>query len=572
MIRKLSFYLLIFIFTYGYHFRIAICREWEPISIEAIEGFLKVEKNGPSHELIADLIREFGFSFVPTEIIKQELIKHGASDEIIVAIWKNEIYVTFNTDPPGGNIVIKKDKDGKSITKDGTAGNKYKLHKGGKYNVTVSLEGYIEKEYLTFTAKENKTYNIPLEIDWVDVNIKTDPPEANIMITPNGNGHKQEVTSSNKYKLQKDKEYNVKVSLLGYKTENHTITAERSMDIDYPLEIDWVNVKFNTEPPGAHIKITAKTDGHIKQEGTIGNIYKLQKGKEYKIKVSLTGYITQNQIITVVENKKYDYELPIDWINVNFTTNPPGANLSINYEADCHLERLNGKNYKLQRGEKYKVTVSMMGYRTEVKSITAKKENVELKLSPFLRSNYEEELSMGQIIKLPFFKLTRERVGTPGNCGYYTGIFNKDDKEDKVKKHDYKEKTFGIDSVVIDYVTGLMWHQSGSEKFNNWKAAKNWVRNLSYADFNDWRLPTVEEAISLLEPKCDEDNKMFIDPIFDIQQIRIWTGDTNTETKKNKKTKRVWYVHFKKSSYVDSQKRDGTFRHLFIRPVRSMKR
>jgi hypothetical protein len=64
--------------------------------------------------------------------------------------------------------------------------------------------------------------------------------------------------------------------------------------------------------------------------------------------------------------------------------------------------------------------------------------------------------------------------------------------------------------VVIDKATNLMWHQSGSQKFVNWEKAKEWVNNLSYFGYDDWRLPTLEEAISLLE-KEKQKNKRFID-------------------------------------------------------------
>jgi hypothetical protein len=38
--------------------------------------------------------------------------------------------------------------------------------------------------------------------------------------------------------------------------------------------------------------------------------------------------------------------------------------------------------------------------------------------------------------------------------------------------HHYDLKSINADNVVIDYTTGLMWHQSGSEKYMNWKLVK----------------------------------------------------------------------------------------------------
>jgi len=96
-------------------------------------------------------------------------------------------------------------------------------------------------------------------------------------------------------------------------------------------------------------------------------------------------------------------------------------------------------------------------------------------------------------------------------------------------KHNYEKKSINEDAVVIDHATGLMWHQSGSDAEMNWQDAKQWVIDLNtnkYAGFDDWRLPTVEEAASLLAPSKNESD-LYIDDIFDIKQIGIWTGDEN---------------------------------------------
>ena len=95
--------------------------------------------------------------------------------------------------------------------------------------------------------------------------------------------------------------------------------------------------------------------------------------------------------------------------------------------------------------------------------------------------------------------------------------------------HDYKVNIIKDDKVVIDYATGLMWHQSGSSKNMSWKRAKKWVTELNkkgYAGFSDWRLPTLEEAVSLLEPS-EKNGNQFIDPVFDKTQSSIWTCDGN---------------------------------------------
>lgn len=81
--------------------------------------------------------------------------------------------------------------------------------------------------------------------------------------------------------------------------------------------------------------------------------------------------------------------------------------------------------------------------------------------------------------------------------------------------------------MVVDNATGLMWHQSGSDERVGLVNAKQWIEKLNnkgYAGHNDWRLPTVEEAASLLESNIKNDG-LKIDTVFSHKQEWIWTGD-----------------------------------------------
>jgi hypothetical protein len=85
------------------------------------------------------------------------------------------------------------------------------------------------------------------------------------------------------------------------------------------------------------------------------------------------------------------------------------------------------------------------------------------------------------------------------------------------------------DTVVIDYATGLTWQQSGSPDSMSYTNAEKFVRDLNdkkFAGHSDWRLPTLEEAMSLMEPK--KHGELYINPIFDHEQRRIWTADKSS--------------------------------------------
>ncbi len=137
-------------------------------------------------------------------------------------------------------------------------------------------------------------------------------------------------------------------------------------------------------------------------------------------------------------------------------------------------------------------------------------------------------------------------------------------------KHDYNLKTIRGGKVVVDDATGLMWHQPGSRKYMRYRKAKKWVVKLNrkgYAGYSDWRLPTVEEAASLLESsKCfyyKKNSGPYIDPVFSKKQEWIWTGD---KLEDRSGSEAAWAVNFD-DGFVGW---NGINIDIFVRPVRSV--
>ena len=97
----------------------------------------------------------------------------------------------------------------------------------------------------------------------------------------------------------------------------------------------------------------------------------------------------------------------------------------------------------------------------------------------------------------------------------------------------YEVRTIGNDRVVIDHATNLMWQQSGSPTFGEGELAieerigayLDQQNEQRYADFADWRLPTIEELASLMEPRGSVD-RWFIDSIFDRRVRYCLSADT----------------------------------------------
>jgi tetratricopeptide (TPR) repeat protein/CHAT domain-containing protein len=214
-----------------------------------------------------------------------------------------------------------------------------------------------------------------------------------------------------------------------------------------------------------------------------------------------------------------------------------------------------GKDYERTEGEKkYSVEESNL---EEERRLIEKENYTKTTQHVTLRSSYKT-LSVSQAQSVPNMSI-REKV----DWGFFGhGTIN----------HDYNLKSISGDKVVIDHATGLMWHQNGSSyKMNCEKPllpvpivgrnTKKWFKKLNkkgYAGYHDWRLPTVEEAASLLESSV-RSGDLYIDPVFSNKQIYIWTGDRYG-------SKGAWYL----DCYAGAVGWTSIWHDTFVRPVRSM--
>ncbi|GAX60501.1 hypothetical protein SCALIN_C13_0012 [Candidatus Scalindua japonica] len=183
--------------------------------------------------------------------------------------------------------------------------------------------------------------------------------------------------------------------------------------------------------------------------------------------------------------------------------------------------------------------------RKIVDVIGAKESNVELR-------SFYSDLSVSEVQSMPYISIRSDEKW--GFYGYST------------IKHKYEKSYLNGDNVVIDNATGLMWHQSGSDKYMGWSEAKKWVKRLNnkgYAGHYDWRLPTLEEAATLIEPG-ERINGLHIDTAFDINQSWIWTGDSCGPDG-------AWDVEFGNGSVHWSNISDD-INYYVVRPVRTVKR
>ncbi len=147
-------------------------------------------------------------------------------------------------------------------------------------------------------------------------------------------------------------------------------------------------------------------------------------------------------------------------------------------------------------------------------------------------------------------------------------------------QHAYESQTVQDFPVVIDHATELMWQRGGSDKpiaFGPEEhGAMDYVQQLNQqkaGGFSDWRLPTVEELGSLLEPIGKNDG-LFIDPVFDPTQWECGTSDRLIRQIHAVNTFVVgpWevLVNFDSGRIHHRRMQEGRNHKAFVRAVRTM--
>lgn len=97
-----------------------------------------------------------------------------------------------------------------------------------------------------------------------------------------------------------------------------------------------------------------------------------------------------------------------------------------------------------------------------------------------------------------------------------------------ISQNEFVARRINDERVILDFATGLMWQRNGSNSKLDYRKANEYVRQLNfkkYGGFDNWRLPTLEEAMSLMDVE-ENDDDVYMDSLFDSQQWWIWTSDS----------------------------------------------
>ncbi len=96
-----------------------------------------------------------------------------------------------------------------------------------------------------------------------------------------------------------------------------------------------------------------------------------------------------------------------------------------------------------------------------------------------------------------------------------------------------------VNNIVTDNVTNLMWQDDSNAKINikSWYGAKFYCKSLTIGEHDDWRLPSREELVSLID--YGRINPA-IDPIFkNIVPDSYWSSTTSSNGNRY-----AWNVYF----------------------------
>lgn len=115
-------------------------------------------------------------------------------------------------------------------------------------------------------------------------------------------------------------------------------------------------------------------------------------------------------------------------------------------------------------------------------------------------------------------------AGAELHSGQVVSLVDYDDADLDGTAKDLTAETIEGDKVVKDNHTGLMWQDGFSEPMN-WANAITSAHNSTWAGFDDWRLPTIVELMTL----PDFGSANYHNAVFTVDFYRHWSSTTDID-------------------------------------------
>jgi len=151
---------------------------------------------------------------------------------------------------------------------------------------------------------------------------------------------------------------------------------------------------------------------------------------------------------------------------------------------------------------------------------------------------------------------------------------------DMIQKYNFYEAQFNpnggypnrfVDNrngTITDNETLIMWQKSGTREMVSWKKAPEYIdrlNNRKFAGYSDWRLPTLEELLTLTEPRHSRQG-LYISSFFSQKQGIVASSDSCNYDGKNL----PWYISFLRG--ISNCISYNLIDEFHVRAVRSMDR
>ncbi len=501
------------------------------ISIKSEPATAKIYLDGNDISYTPDIIRDISPGTHEVEIrldgydFWSKKVSVKAGERIVLnAILKNSFgSISINSDPSIAKIYL-----------DGYASS--------THEVEISKDQYeVWNENVDVEVGEENLLTTILQKSAGSISIKSEPLSAKIYVDGNAIG-----ITPDSIRNVAPGIHEVEISLDGYEvwSKNVSVKAGEEEVLNSILQKSVGSIRIKSEPSTAKIFLDGNAIGI-----TPDSIRNVAPGI-HDVKICLDGYKVWSKKVSV----KVGEEVVLNAIlqksagSIRIKSEPSMAKIYLDGDAiGITPERIIDLKPDI-----YTVKIIKEGYKTCEEVVSVKLGN-EILISTMLekelvrlRSTYDK-LSVSQVHSLQRISI-RETNKLIFLC--HSTI-----------NHDYEQKTINEDKVIIDHATELMWHQSGSKEYFNLRKAIKWIKMVNkkcYAGYNDWRLPTLEEAASLLDLNIKKGN--FVDPVFDKRQWGAWTGDKCD-------CGNAWIVTFVNGTV--SQSLVG-MASTFVRPVRSL--
>ncbi|GJQ22553.1 hypothetical protein BIY37_02880 [Candidatus Brocadia sapporoensis] len=109
----------------------------------------------------------------------------------------------------------------------------------------------------------------------------------------------------------------------------------------------------------------------------------------------------------------------------------------------------------------------------------------------------------------------------------------------KIKKASKRFQIVLDGAGVLDKETGLVWEKSPDTEARTWADAVSYAYTKSVGGRKGWRLPTIEELSSLVDPTQNSPALPSDHPFTNVQSDSYWSSTTNVSL-----TSAAWHVYF----------------------------